>query len=161
MQAVPYEQPDEDQPGGDGPERDRVTQTAVALGLREAEDDAHQPWAQQCNAEPVERAGIRPPGISVKQAGSGGDRHDGDGQVDEEDPLPGGVVHDEAADDRPEDGAEQNRHAYQPERSSHAPRPGALRDQREANRDEHAAPNALKDTERDQLGGRGGERAQR
>jgi hypothetical protein len=35
-----------------------VTQTAVALGLREAEDDARQPRAQERFAEPVESAGI-------------------------------------------------------------------------------------------------------
>ena len=71
------------------------------------------------------------------------------------------LVDDEAADDGPEDRPEQDRHADQRERPSDALRAGALRDQRESDRNEHAAAEALQDTEGDQLAGRRRQRAQR
>ena len=58
-QAVPGEQPDEREPGEDRRKGDRPTDPAVALDLREAEDDAGQTWAQQGRATPVEDPGVR------------------------------------------------------------------------------------------------------
>jgi hypothetical protein len=132
----------------------------VRLGLGEPEDDPSQAGTQERDAEPVECSGVGAPGGGVEHAGGGGDRRDGDRQVDQEDPLPRGVVDDQAADDRSEDRPQQDRHADQPERSSDTLRPGALRHEREPNRHDHAAAETLKDTEGDQLAGRGRECAQ-
>src|SRR5687768_6339117 len=103
---------------------------ALTLGLREPDDDARQPWAQERCTDPVERAGVGAAHVRLEYASGDGDRHDGDGHVDDEDPLPGRAVDDEAADDRPEDRPEEDRYAEQSERPSDALRPGALCDQR-------------------------------
>jgi hypothetical protein len=160
-QAVPGEQPDEREPGDDRPKGDRMIDPALALGLREAEGDARQPWAQQRCADPVEGAGVGAARVRVEHPGGDDDRHDRDGHVHDEDPRPGRAIDDEAADDGPEDRPEQDRYADQRERPSHALRPGALGDQRESGQDEHAAAEALQDSEGDQRAGRRRQRAQR
>jgi hypothetical protein len=99
--------------------------------------------------------------VRLEQADGGEDRHDRDRNVHDEDPLPGRAVDDDAADDRPEDRPEQDRHSHHRERASDAPRAGALRHQRKSDRDEHAAAEALQDTEGDQLARRRGQRTQR
>lgn len=145
----------------DRPDGDWMVDPAPALGLGEAEDDARQPWAQQRCADPVEGAGVGAARVRMEHSGGDDDRQDGDGHVDDEDPLPRRVVDDQAADDGPEDGPEEDRDAHHRERPSDALRPGALRDERESDRNEHAAAEALQDTEDDQLAGRRRGRAQR
>jgi hypothetical protein len=126
---------------------------AVALRLRKAEDDARQPRAQQDRADPVESPGVGAARVRAQLARGDDDRHNGDGDVDEEDPLPRRAADDQAADDRPEDWPEQERHAHDRKRPPDLPRPGALRDQRESDRDQHAAAQSLHDAECDQLAG--------
>jgi hypothetical protein len=120
-----------------------MVESPSALGLREPEDDAGEPGAQQRRAEPLERAGVGAARVCMQQPDGDQDRHHRDGHVDDEDPLPGRVVDDQAADDRPEDRREQDRHAHERQSPPDAPGPGGLCDQREADRNQQAASHTL------------------
>ena len=78
------------------------------------------------------------------------ERGDPDRQVDEEDPAPGEVVDEPAAEDRAEDRPEQHRHADDRHHAADAVRAGGLREDRHAERHQHAAAEALQDAEGDQ-----------
>ena len=77
-------------------------------------------------------------------------RGDPDRQVDEEDPAPGDVVDEIAAEDRAQDRAEQHRDADDAHHAADAAGAGGAGEDRHAERHQHAAAEPLEDAEADQ-----------
>ena len=88
-------------------------------------------------------------------------RDDADRQVDEEDPAPGDVVDEPAAEDRAQDRAEQHRDADDAHHAADALRAGGAGEDRHAERHQHAAAEALQHAEGDQRLRRPGEARER
>jgi hypothetical protein len=132
----------------------------VGLRLGEPEHDSGQTRTQEGGATPIQLACVGPAGVRFEHARREENRGAGDRNVDHEDPLPGGVVDDQTADDRTEDRPEKNRHPNRGQGTPDPPRSGALRDQGETDWHQHPAAEALKDPEPDQFTGRGRQRAQ-
>ena len=144
-----------DEPGGDQHDADerRAPRAhraeAVGRGLGEAEDEHRQPGREQQHPEPVEPVGgLRLIGLEHDQRED--ERDDPDRQVDEEDPAPGRVVDQPAAEDRAQDRRDQHRHAEHAHHAAHAVRTGLLGHDRHDRRHDHPAADALQDAEQDQ-----------
>jgi hypothetical protein len=138
-----------------------MQQPAVGLHLGEPEHDAEDAGTYERRPEPVQAAGVGAPGSAAEQMCGKAEPDDGDGNVDEEDPPPRGVVDDESTDDRPEDRAQENRDADERQHAAGLLRTRALRHQREADGDQHPAAEALEDPAADQLADRRREPTQR
>jgi hypothetical protein len=96
---VPKEAGDQRRPGGDRQPRPARAETAGAIGLGEAEDQQRQARREQHHPQPVELVGgLRPVALEHDLGEDDGD--DPDRHVDEEDPAPGDVVDEPAAEDR-------------------------------------------------------------
>ena len=83
-----------------------------------------------------------------------------DRDVDQEDPAPGDVVDQPAAEDRPDDRGDQHRHAEDAHHAAHPMRPGFLGHDRHDRGHDHAAADALEDAEGDQRVGAPGDGAE-
>jgi hypothetical protein len=139
----------------------RVAEAALRLRLREAEDDAGDPGRKQQQPAPVEPTRVGAALVGVQQPGGQAESENRHGDVDVEDPPPGDVVDDQAADDGTEDRPQQHRNA---DHSHHAPdaiRAGGLHEQAHPDGHDHPAAEALEDPEHDQRLGRPGQSAQR
>jgi hypothetical protein len=82
----------------------------VRAGLREPVDHERETGRQQDQAQRVE-ALRRPRLVDRQDAQRRDEGDDADRNVDEEDPSPRHLIDEEAAEDRPQDRAEQHRHA--------------------------------------------------
>ena len=132
----------------------------AVLGDRaDAVEEGGQARGQQHHAEPVE--GLRRLDVVLGQHDPGVDgRGDADRQVDQEDPVPRGVVDQGTAEDRAEDRAQQHRDAEHGHHATDALGAGRAGQDRHAERHEHAAAEALQDAEGDQHLQRAGGRAE-
>ena len=136
----------------------------VAVGgtgdRRDAVEEQGQTRRHQRHAEEVER--LRRLGRVLLEDDPGVDHgRDAERQVDQEDPVPAGVLDQPAADDRAEDRAEQHRDAEDRHQAAHPVRAGRPGHDRHAERHQHAAAEALEHPEGDQhldRGRRGAER---
>ena len=124
----------------------RRVDAAVARHLGEPEHDQRQARRDQQHPEPVEPSGVLA-GVAARQEAHGQrDADDPDRDVDEEDPAPREVVHDETAECRAEDGRKEHRHADDAHHAAHPLGPRGLRHEDHPDGHDHAAADALKES---------------
>jgi hypothetical protein len=126
-----------------------------------AADDARDPRREQQQTAPIEPTSVGAALVGAQQSGGQAERQDGDRDVDVEDPSPGGVVDDQAADDGTEDRPQQHRHADDGHHAPGAIRAGDLHEHAHPDGHDHAAAEALQEPEDDQRLRRPGQAAQR
>ena len=118
-----------------------------------------QAGREQGHAEPVEAVG-RLRLVALELDPGEDDADHADRHVDQEDPAPGDVVDQPAAEDRAEDRRDQHRHAEDAHHAAHPVGAGLLGHDRHDRGHDHAAADALEDAEGDQRVGAPGRRAE-
>ena len=127
--------------------------------LGQAVGHQHEPARHQ--REPAVVEALDGFGLDPRKDPEGGDHCDhADRDVDEEDPVPARVFQDQPPDRRSEDRRQHRRDGDDAHHAAHPLWPRGLGHHQLADREDHAAADALQDAECDQLAGRRGEPAE-
>ena len=148
---------DEDRAAGDQ-RRHRRPGQEVEPQHRQAEGHPGDADPGEQHADKVEALQVRGAEI-LDVAGGERDADEADRQVDEEDPVPGGVGRDEAADRRPQHRPDQRRHRHPGHGVDQVALGHAAHQHRAADRRHHGAAHALHDAGDDEVGQRARQRA--